>query len=55
VRYVTPAEEITDGLATKAFFVGSVACGFAAIGMALAKRRDAQDKSKPVTGGAQQA
>jgi len=55
VRYVAPAEEVTDGLATKAFFVGSVACGFAAIGMALAKRRDAQDKSKPVTGGAQQA
>jgi hypothetical protein len=52
VRYVTPAEEITDAIATKAFFIGSITCGFAAIGMALAKRREAQDKSKPATGSA---
>ena len=55
VRYVTPTEEIIDGLATKAFFIGSIACGFAAIGMALAKRRDAQDRSKPATSSAQRA
>jgi len=55
VRYVTPTEEVVDGLATKAFFIGSIACGFAAIGMAVAKRRNAQDESKTATGGAQQA
>jgi hypothetical protein len=55
VRYVTPTEAVVDKLATKAFFIGSIACGFAAIGMALAKRRDAQDRSKAATGGAQQA
>jgi len=55
VRYVTPTEEVVDGLATKAFFIGSIACGFAAVGMAIAKRRDEQDKSKTATGGAQQA
>jgi len=55
VRYVTPTEEVVDGLATKAFFIGSIACGFAAIGMAVTKRRDAQDKSEPATDSAQQA
>jgi len=55
VRYVTPTEEVVDGLATKAFFIASIACGFAAIGMAIAKRRDAQDKSKTESGRAQQA
>ena len=55
VRYVTPTEEVVDGLATKAFFIGSIACGFAAIGMAVAKRRDAQAKSNTATGSAQQA
>jgi hypothetical protein len=54
VRYVTPTEEVIDGLATKAFFIGSIACGFAAIGMAVAKRRDSQGKSKTATS-AQQA
>jgi hypothetical protein len=54
VRYVTPTEEVIDGIATKAFFIGSIACGFAAIGMAVAKRREAQDRSKTATG-AQQA
>jgi hypothetical protein len=46
VRYVTPTEEVVDGLATKAFFFGSIACGFAAVGMAAAKRRDVRGKSK---------
>jgi hypothetical protein len=55
VRYVTPTEEVVDGLATKAFFIGSIACGFAAIGMAVAKRRDAKDKSKTAAGSTQQA
>ena len=55
VRYVTPTEEVVDGLATKAFFIGSIACGFAAIGMAVAKRRNAQDKSKTVPASPQQA
>jgi hypothetical protein len=55
VRYVTPTEELVDGLATKAFFMGSIACGFAAIGMAVAKRLDARSKSKTATGSAQQA
>jgi len=55
VRYVTPTEEVVDGLATKAFFIGSIACGFAAIGMAVAKRRDVQDKSKAAAGSTQQA
>jgi hypothetical protein len=52
VRYVTPTEEVIDALAIKAFFIGSIACGFAAIGMAVAKRIDAQDRSKAATGSA---
>jgi hypothetical protein len=55
VRYVTPTEEVIDGLATKAFFIGSIACGFAAVGMAMARRRDAQAESKDPSGSAQQA
>jgi hypothetical protein len=55
VRYVTPAEEVVDGLATEAFFIGSIACGFAAIGMAVAKRRQGQGKSNTATGSVQQA
>jgi len=55
VRYVTPAEELTDGLATKAFFIGSIVCGFAAIGMAVAKRADGRGRSNTATGGQQQA
>jgi hypothetical protein len=55
VSYVTPSEEIIDGLAAKAFSIASIACGFAAIGMTVAKRRDAQDKSKAAAGSAQQA
>jgi hypothetical protein len=55
VRYVTPTEEVIDGLATKAFFIGSIACGFAAIGLAVAKRRDVQGKSKTATNSVQQA
>jgi len=55
VRYVTPSEEFIDSLATKAFFIGSIACGFAAIGLAVAKRRDARGKSNAATGSAQQA
>jgi hypothetical protein len=55
VRYVTPAEEVVDGLATKAFFIGSIACGFAAIGMAVAKRREARGKSNTAVGSTQQA
>ncbi len=53
VRYVTPSEELVDGLATKAFFIGSIACGFAAIGMAVAKRFD--ERSESAAGSAQQA
>ena len=55
VRYVTPSEEFIDSLATKAFFIGSIACGFAAIGMAVANRFDERSKSKTAAGGAQQA
>ena len=55
VRYVTPSEEFIDGLATKAFFIGSIACGFAAIGMAVTKRFDERSKSNTAAGGAQQA
>jgi hypothetical protein len=55
VRYVTPTEEVVDDVSTKAFFIGSVACGFAAIGMAIAKRRAPQDEPKTATGSVQQA
>lgn len=55
VRFVTPSEELVDGLATKAFFIGSIACGFAAIGMAVTKRLDERGKSSTAADGAQQA
>jgi hypothetical protein len=55
VRYVTPTEAFIDRVATMAFFVGSLVCGFAAVGMEVAKRLDARSKSKTATGSAQQA
>jgi hypothetical protein len=54
VRYVTPTEEVIDGLATKTFFIASIACGFAAIGMAVGKRLDDR-KPNPAANSAQQA
>jgi hypothetical protein len=49
VRYVTPTEELVDGIAYKAFMISWLVGALAAAGIMVAKRIDARRKSNTVS------